>query len=304
MCVHKCRSRRGISEPQVQVVGQGVGRRGQAASVRLGEPDQAGVEGRRPAIQGPAAAVEAHLREHRYRRRDRDSVDAEPPPVQTEVVADADAERVGEGALYNHPARAHPRLVHGCPRLVPSLRHRFGRDAVRTQDRPGDRVRAAVRGHAGSVLQCREASGGGLRVWVADAARHHVWPGGRRLSLRVRLADHSVQDQPEHESAGGRGDHEQQQRRLDGPTPHVTQRERQTTRVRPMRCTSSLIWRCYIDNGYLFWRQAVRRWAARLADGEVLGSSRCDASLLPWLPSSASSATGCLPGLHNRRTFR
>ena len=131
MGVHKCRSRRGISEPEVQVVGQGVGRRGQAAGIRLGEPDQAGVEGRRPAIQGPASAVEAHLREHRYRRRDRDSVDAEPPPVQTEVVADADAERVGESALYNHPARAHPRslgdvrLVHGCPRglRIEPMRH-------------------------------------------------------------------------------------------------------------------------------------------------------------------------------------
>src|SRR5580704_5920010 len=39
-------------------------------------------------------------------------------------------------------------------------------------------------------------------------------------------------------------------------------------------------------------------------NGEVLGSSRCDANLLPWLPSSASSATGCFPRLRNRRTFR
>src|SRR5580704_10621782 len=39
-------------------------------------------------------------------------------------------------------------------------------------------------------------------------------------------------------------------------------------------------------------------------NGEVLGSSRCDANLLPWLPSSASWATGCFPGLRNRRTFR
>ena len=83
-----------------------------------------------------------------------------------------DAERVGEGALHDHPAGAHPgavndlRLVDRSRCLIPSLRHHVRRDAVCLEHGPGDRVRSAVGDDTGSMGQRRETAKGAAGVAV------------------------------------------------------------------------------------------------------------------------------------------
>ena len=224
-----------VGQLQVQDVGQRLRLWREAPRIRLREPHQAG--------RLAQAAQAGQLRIRRRGGGDRDAGDLEPPALQRDRIAGANAERVGEGGLDHHAAVSDPAAL-GEPRLVdrgpcgvaPLGLHGNGAP-VGPQGGPDDRVRSAVADDARSLGQRLQpgaiggpvAEHGRLAGPAADHGRHdaghHVGPGRRLPRALIGLADHAVQDEPERQRARGRRDGQQQECGFDRPPAQVAHGE-------------------------------------------------------------------------------
>src|SRR5918992_4204325 len=209
-----------------------------------------------------------------------DAESGDQDPIRRDPIAGADAERVGEGGLDHHAALAQPAalgqlgLVDGGRCGVAALYPGVQRVAVCLELGPGDRVRSAVTGDAGSAYQCLQAGevGGHAAVRGRGDACDHIGPGRRGSRGLVWLARGLAQAKPERQRRGRGRDRQEEERGLRRAPAQVSRGEAAdeqeaahgfSPRVRPARRVP----RCCRGSAgsprrrrRRAWRSAGRRW--------------------------------------------
>ena len=185
---------------------------------RSGDGDPDDLEGRadRPQWPGARARPSAGTPD-----RTRPSTRTEPTSgqvVQTDAVPDLETEKVGEAALDDHAAVAHPmaggelRLVDRRGGEIPPFGHHWIGVSVDDEVRHRDQVRPARGDDARCVLEVAELRGKSRLLDGSDDVR----PGGCRSGRRVRRARHAVQGEGNCERGRRGGDRDEEQQRF-GP---------------------------------------------------------------------------------------